>query len=223
MTNEMGLFFSAIAFVGLHFLLSHPLRDPLVRAVGEGPFRGIYALLALLTFGTMIHYYSAIGDEPQLYVANDAVWVAASLLMWFGAILFIGSFIGNPALPGARVKAGARPGGVFAITRHPMMWGFAIWAIVHLVVVAMPKSLVFDGAILFLALAGSAGQDAKKRKLMGERWHEWVAHTAFIPFARGVASPGAVALIGGTLLFFIATWAHGAIGGMPAGFWRWIG
>jgi hypothetical protein len=37
----MGLLLSAIAFVGLHFLLSHPLRDPLVRAVGEGPFRGI--------------------------------------------------------------------------------------------------------------------------------------------------------------------------------------
>ena len=219
----MGLLFSAIAFVGLHFLLSHPLRDPLVRAVGWGPFRGLYSLLALLTFGGMIYYYSAIGDEPQLYVASDAVWLAASLLMWFGAILFVGSFVGNPALPGARLKEGAQPSGVFAITRHPMMWGFAIWAIVHLVVVAMPKTLVFDGAILLLALAGSAGQDAKKRKLMGERWHEWVAHTAFIPFARGVANPGPVALIGGTLLFFVATWVHGAIGGMPAGFWRWIG
>ncbi len=223
MTLEMGLLFSAIAFVGLHFLLSHPLRDPLVRAMGARAFQGIYSLIALATFGLMIHYYSAIGREPQLYVAGDAVWVAASLLMWFGAILFVGSFIGNPALPGARLKAGTQPGGVFAITRHPMMWGFATWAIVHLVVVAMPKTLVFDGAILLLAIGGSVGQDAKKRKLMGERWHEWVAHTAFIPFARGVANPGAVALIGGTLLFFAATWAHGAIGGMPAGFWRWIG
>ena len=35
MTPQMGLFFSAILFVGLHFLLSHPLRGPLVRAVGE--------------------------------------------------------------------------------------------------------------------------------------------------------------------------------------------
>ena len=40
--------------------------------------------------------------------------------------------------------------------------------------------------------------------------------------AAGVANPGTVALIGGTLLFFVATWAH-ALGGMPAGFWRWIG
>ena len=99
------------------------------------------------------------------------------------------------------------------------MWGFESWAIVHLSVTAMHKALVFDGAILFLALAGAAGQDRKKAALMGERWHEWSAQTAFIPFTRGIANPGAVAAIGGTLLFLIATWAHP----VPAGFWRWIG
>jgi hypothetical protein len=79
--------------------------------------------------------------------------------------------------------------------------------------------MVFDGTILLLALAGSAGQDAKKAKLRGEEWHEWTAQTAFIPFTRGVANPGVVAFVGGTLLFFLATWAHP----VPAGFWRWIG
>jgi hypothetical protein len=61
-------------------------------------------------------------------------------------------------------------------------------------------------------------QDLKKSALMGEAWHEWTAQTAFIPFTRGIANPGAVALIGGTLLFLIATWVHP----MPVGFWRWI-
>lgn len=37
--------------------------------------------------------------------------------------------------------------------------------------------------------------------------------------ALGATVHFAVALIGGTLLFFIATWAHP----IPAGFWRWIG
>ena len=219
----MGLFFSSIAFVGLHFLLSHPLRGPLVRAMGERGFQGLYSVIALITLGLMIHFYRIIGREPQLWVAPDAAWIAASVLMWLGAILFVGSFAHNPALPGARLERGRAPTGVFGITRHPMMWGFAIWALVHLIVVAMPKALVFDGAILLLALGGSVGQDSKKRDLMGERFHEWAAQTAFIPFSRGVANPGAVALIGGTLLFFVATWAHGALGGMPAGFWRWIG
>jgi uncharacterized membrane protein len=106
LTPQMGLFFSSIAFVGLHFLLSHPLRDPLVRRAGVRMFQIIYSLIALVTFGAMIHYYSAIGDEPQLYVAGDAVWVAASLLMWSGSILFIGSYVGNPARPGARLERG---------------------------------------------------------------------------------------------------------------------
>ena len=52
---------------------------------------------------------------------------------------------------------------------------------VHLAVIGTPKALVFDGAILFLAIAGSVGQDAKKAKLMGERFHEWAAQTAFVP------------------------------------------
>ena len=49
MTPQMGLLFSAIAFVGLHFLLSHPLRGPLVRAMGERPFQGLYSLVAIVT------------------------------------------------------------------------------------------------------------------------------------------------------------------------------
>jgi uncharacterized membrane protein len=219
MTPQMGLLGFAVLFVGTHFLLSHPLRGSLVHAIGERAFQAVYSVIALVTFGAMIYYYHIIGREPELWVAGDALWLFATLLMWFGAILFVGSFMGNPAFPGARVVRGAKPRGVFAITRHPMMWGFASWAIVHLIVVGMPKTLVFDGAILLLALGGAAGQDAKKRQWMGEDWHDWTAETGFIPFTRGPANPGMLALIGGTILFFLATWAHP----IPAGFWRWIG
>ena len=159
-----------------------------------------------------------IGDEPQLWAPGEAAWIAGALLMWLGSILFVGSFVGNPALPGVRGPRGG-PTGVFAITRHAMMWGFALWAIVHLMLVATPKALVFDGAILLLAGVGSALQDRKKAGLMGEAWHEWTAQTAFWPFARGLANPGAFALVGGTLLFLVATWLHP----MPVGLWRWIG
>ena len=214
----MGLTLSALLFVGLHFLLSHPLRGPLVRTVGEGPFRGLYSLIALVTFGAMIFFYRRIGDEPQLWQASTALEIAAALLMWLGAILFVGSFIGNPALPGARRPSGPA-GGVLAITRHPMMWGFALWGIVHMAVVATPKALVFDGAIILLALAGAAMQDRKKKALMGASWHEWTARTAFVPFTRGLASPGLFAFLGGTVLWLVATWLHP----VPVGPWRWFG
>ena len=219
MTPQAGLFLSAIAFVGLHFLLSHPLRVASVRKLGERGFQGVYSVIALLTFGLMIYFYGRIGREPPLWTLPEWAWAIASLVMWVGAILFVGSFLDNPALPGAHLERGRAPGGVFAITRHPMMWGFASWSAVHLAVIGTPKALVFDGAILFLAIAGSVGQDAKKAKLMGERFHEWAAQTAFVPFGRGVAWPGMMAFIGGTLLFLIATWLHP----MPVGIWRWVG
>jgi uncharacterized membrane protein len=214
----MGLFLSAIAFVGTHLLLSHPLREPLVRRFGAKLFQVVYSLVAIATFGAMIWFYRVIGREPQLWTPGEAAWIAGAVLMWLGSILFVGSFVGNPALPGARGPRGG-PDGVFAITRHAMMWGFALWAIVHLMVVATPKALVFDGAILFLAGAGSALQDRKKADLMGDAWHEWTAQTAFWPFARGLANPGAFAIIGGTLLLVAATWLHP----LPVGIWRWIG
>ena len=218
MTPQMGLFFSAIAFVGTHFLLSHPLRRPLARRLGGKAFQGVYSLIALILFGAMIYFYRIIGREPQLWMPGETVSIAATIVMWIGSILFVGSFVGNPALPGAPGPKGG-PKGVFAITRHPMMWGFASWAAVHLAIVATAKAMVFDGAILVLAMLGSALQDRKKAGQFGDVWHEWTAQTAFLPFARGLANPGALARIGGTLLFLVATWLHP----MPVGVWRWIG
>jgi uncharacterized membrane protein len=217
MMPPLALFFSAVAFVGTHFLLSHPLRRSLVGSMGEKPFQGLYSLVALITFGLMVYFYRAIGREAPLWDSGDAGWVAGTVLMWFASILLVGSFVRNPAFPDAPGPVGG-PTGIFRITRHPMMWSFAIWAAVHLMILGQPKSLVFDGAIILLALAGAAGQDAKKARAMGDAWHEWTAQTAFVPFTRGLAYPGTVALAGGTLLFLLATWLHP----LPAGIWRWI-
>ena len=100
-----------------------------------------------------------------------------------------------------------------------MMWSFAIWAGVHMMIIAQFKSVIFDGTIIIMALVGALGQDRKKARHMGEAWHEWTAETAFVPFTGGLAYPGTTALVGGTLLFLIATWVHP----IPAGIWRWIG
>jgi uncharacterized membrane protein len=217
LSSLVWLTLAAIAFVGTHFLLSHPFRAPLVRSVGERVFSGIYVVVAFVTFGAMIWIYRGMGREAPLWVPGDVVWFVASLLMWFASILFVGSFGRNPALPGAPVPPGP-PSGVMTITRHPLMWSFAIWAIVHSAVIATPKAFVLDSTILILALVGSALQDRKKDRQNGERWREWRSKTAFVPFTRGMAYPGNIPSIGGTILFFLVTWLHP----IPAGFWRWI-
>src|SRR5258708_18097151 len=111
MTPQMGLFFSAIAFVGLHFLMSHPLRAPLIRVMGVGPFRGLYSLISLFTFGLMIYFYRAIGREPPLWDSGEAGGIAGTVLMLLASIFFFGSFFGNPALLGGPGASRGPPGG----------------------------------------------------------------------------------------------------------------
>ena len=218
MTVQAALLLSCIAFLATHFLLSHPLRRPLVTAMGEGAFRALYSVIALLTFGAMIYFYRRCGREPpDLWQSGEAAWIAGTILMWLASILFVGSFLRNPALTGSRGPSGG-PAGVLRLTRHPMMWSFAIWAGVHLMILGQPKALVFDATIIIMALGGAAMQDRKKAAQMGEDWHDWMAQTAFVPFTRGLAYPGTLALIGGTVLYLVALMLHP----VSAGFWRWI-
>ena len=214
---------AAFSFVATHFIMSHPLRAGLVAKLGERGFLIAYTVVSFATLGWTIWAFGRVPAEAPLWVADEATWLVASLLMWLGSILFIGSLRKNPSFPSAGMRIHMpTPRGVFAITRHPMMWGFALWAIVHIIVDPTPASFILAGAIGFLALVGSALQDGKKARLMGEAWEQWRARTAFVPFARGAANPGIFALVGGTILFFAATWAHQPHGA-AAGFWRWLG
>lgn len=217
---------SGALFVGTHFAMSHPLRAGLVRALGERGFLLAYVAVSLATFYGLVRFYGPASLEAPDYLwpTSFAVWIVATVLMWAGSVLFVGSLRRNPAFPtgGAPVERIAAPRGVFAITRHPMMWGFALWALVHALVNSTPASLVVSATIAILALGGAAGQDAKKQKLIGAPWAEWRAATAFVPFGRGLALPGAMALVGGTLVWLAATYAHGALGYRPAGVWAFF-
>lgn len=220
-------------FVGSHLALSHPLRVGLASRLGERGFLIVYSIVALATFVLLVQAFRGMPPEPPLWAVDDPLWMLATVLVLFASILFMGSLIGNPALPDPNAAAAAQgaPRGVFAITRHPMMWGFALWALAHALVVPTPAQIVLSATIAFLALVGSAGQDAKKARLMGDAWRHWAARTSFVPFGRQVARatpwgdtiPRGHALFGGVALWIAATWAHGALGYMVAGIWRWVG
>ncbi|MEQ1725845.1 MAG: NnrU family protein [Sphingopyxis sp.] len=220
------------AFVGSHFALSHPLRSPLANMLGEGGFRVLYALIAFATFGWIIWTWLAVPATAPAYVASDYAWIAASAVMWLASVLLAGSFFGNPAMPSPNATSMAmrNPLGVFAITRHPMMWSFALWAIIHMLLWPTSENHVLTTAILLLALGGAAGQDGKKARMMGDAWRGWCRRTSFFPFAGiiggrvgwAAAWPGSGALLLGTLLWLAMTWAHMPLGArMAAGIWRW--
>jgi len=224
---------TCVLFVGSHLALSHPLRDGLAGRLGERGFQIVYSVVAIATFILIVQAWRGMPPEPPLWAVGDGLWMLASLIVLIASILFMGSLIGNPALPapGAAKAAQVAPRGVFAITRHPMMWGFTLWAIAHVMVMPTPGQIILSATIVFLALVGSAGQDAKKARLMGDAWRGWAARTSFVPFARQIGGatpwgdtiPRPHALFGGIIFWLAATWAHGALGYMVAGIWRWMG
>ena len=221
------------SFVGMHFLLSHPLRRPIVALIGEGPFLGLYSLIALLTFGWMIVAARAAPEEGLLWTAPDWAWGVGSAVMLIASIFFAGSLIGNPATPDpARpYKPIGEARGVYAITRHPMMWAFSLWAIVHVAVWPTLANLILAGGIFILAFFGMQAQDRKKEQLIGGHWRDWERATSFWPFAALLsgrtawsrAVPSAFSLAGGLGVWLLATAGHGWFGSPVVGLWRWLG
>jgi uncharacterized membrane protein len=229
MSGSMMVLAAASAFVLTHFLLSHPLRRPLVSVLGEKGFMLVYSGVALATFAATVRFYKAAPGTAPLWAAGDGLWAFVSAAMLFASILLLGSFIRNPALPGAAASAAkAEARGVYAVTRHPMMWSFAIWGACHILVHPVEKNIILAGAIIVLALVGAALQDRKKAAHDPQGWAAWQGRTSYWPFAAIVQGRtrfggfGAHAIGGGILLWLLATWLHLPASGAPAGIWRWL-
>lgn len=226
------LVLACLAFLGTHFLLSHPLRATLVARLGKQAFLGIYSLVAFVTLGWAIWAYRAVPDQPFLWEVGDGLWAVATVAMLLGSVLFMGSLLGNPAMPHPAPGGDDAPPpearGVFAITRHPMMWGFALWALVHALVFPQAANLVLTATIAFLALVGAWAQDRKKAQLRPAFWREWERRTSYWPFAAIAASRARLGgfrghdLGGGLAVWLAASWAHIPLTGWAAGIFRWF-
>ncbi len=229
MAGNTILLASACSFVGSHFALSHPLRAPLIKAAGERGFMLVYSLAAFATLGLTVWAYQQLPITQQLWRVGGVLWAISTVAMLLASVLLLGSVVRNPALPGAASTAAtAKASGVFGITRHPMMWAFAIWGVSHILIYPIGKNIILTGAIIVLALVGAALQDRKKASLDPAGWTAWERRTSYWPFvaiAQGrakLSGLGGHALGGGTVVWLVATWAHIPIAGWRAGIWRWI-
>ena len=212
-----------VAFVGTHFAMSHPLRAPMVKALGAGGFQGVYTVVS---FATLAWVYFAFTAAPpaDLPGSGEVGWIAATIITLPAMILLAGSFMGNPALPTpmAETQARAEPRGMFKVTRHPMMWGIGLWAASHIVLFWSTRTLVTALAMGVLALVGAKFQDAKKEVLMGAAWAEWESKTSYWPRWGALSRVGAVPLIAGTVLWLAGSYVHLWRAGIPAGVFKWL-
>lgn len=181
----LSLAAAAFFFVGIHLLISGTaLRARLVAQLGEKTYLGLFSLLSAggLTWLILAFLKARILLPTALYE-----WRALALLLNLIAIIFIcfGVLAKNPAgLGGERYLDEPDPAkGLQRITRHPMLWGIALWAGTHCVFNPQAAPLWFFGAFLVLAVLGPLALDRKRAVRLGERWARYVALTSNIPFA----------------------------------------
>jgi len=223
MTN---LLLAIACFIGAHFLVSSTrLRAILVGALGERLYLGFYSLLALwllIWAGFAYHaapYQELWGHLPGL-AALPLVAMPLALLL-----LVAGYTSVNPTAVMQRpVGPGWKSTGILAVTRHPLMWAIALWALAHLAANGDLASLIFFGGIAIMALAGTRLLDAKKRRAWGERWAPFAAATSNLPFAaitqgRARFDPAGIGwwrLALAALLFAFLLWLHPIVIGVSA-------
>lgn len=180
---------AATIWIVLHLVIAGSnLRWIIAARLGEGGFRIFFSLASIASLGFLIWSYARAirpGDFYGLWVAEDWILWFSFIIMPIAILLLVGSLsLANPTLAGAegKLKAGNHATGMMRITRHPMLWAFALWAFSHLTVNGDAASLIFFGSFLIISLAGMRNIDAKRARTKPAAWADYAHETSIIPF-----------------------------------------
>jgi len=177
---EMLLLACAV-FLVTHFVPSTPLRAPLVRALGQWGYTGVYSAVAFATIGWMIWAYGRTPIEPIWPGLRELPVIIMPLSF---VLLACGLFSRNPTIVGmdGLLKNDDPARGIIRVTRHPIMWSFMLWAAAHILARGELKALVFFGTFLVLGALGSILMDRRKEQALGADWQRFAKATSYFPF-----------------------------------------
>jgi uncharacterized membrane protein len=190
MTNLIA---AAAVFLAIHLFISGTtLRDAIVGAIGEKPYMGAFSLLSLVVIVWMAIAFNHAGAmpgsaaDPYLYDLGTGARHVAPLVVAIAFLLGVpGLLTPNPTSVNREGLAGKEGvvRGVLRITRHPFLWGVALWAADHLTTNGDLAGVIFFGSFLLLALFGTVSIDAKRKRKLGSAWEAFAAQTSNVPFA----------------------------------------
>lgn len=177
------------AFIAIHLFVSGTkLRDTITAKIGEGPYMGLFSLasIAILVWMGMSYGEAMRGDNIVWWGATTDLKHIQLLLMLIATLLAVpGIMTRNPTSvqSGEALKNPNIVQGMVRISRHPFLWGAAIWAGGHMMVNGDAASLVFFGTLFVLPLLGTQAIDAKRARKHGAEWTAFKAQTSNVPLA----------------------------------------
>jgi uncharacterized membrane protein len=181
---------AAAVFLLIHLAISGTrVRGAIAGAIGEGAYMGLFSLasLACLVWLAIAYVHAQRGGADPVW------WTATPVTEWIQlAVTFVAFMLIVPGLLTPNPTSVRQEGqltkpdavrGILRVTRHPFLWGVALWAAGHLMVNGDLASLILFGSLLVLAILGTASIDGKRRRALGEAWDAFAAKTSAVPFA----------------------------------------
>ena len=228
-----GFVLALAGFVALHIGVSATgLRARLVARMGAGPYRIAFSLASLGLLAWMIVSFGAMRGDP-FDPLNQVLWSPPAWARGIGQLLVLIGFVfavsglvsPSPTLAGAegllRKEAPAR--GIVRITRHPFLWGVALWAAGHLLANGERFAPMLFGALAAMVLFGTRSIDRKSAARDPENWARFAAATSNVPFAAIVQGRNrlafgemALGLVAAFAAYALMLYFHGALIGKPA-------
>lgn len=224
MTDLLPLLLAAIFWIATHNgFAGTDIRTRLVGKIGEVGFRIAYAVTSVIAIMMLVQAWEAAVAMP---LWSAPAWLrlilAAAMLPAF--LFFAAGLLRNPTAVGGEALAGQQARGIQRITRHPMLWSFALWALVHVIGNGDLASLIFFGTFAISAFLGMPSIDRKLAARAPEAAARLRAETSIMPFGAILAGRNRLVLgeIGWlALLLALLGWAallhfHARFFGVPA-------
>lgn len=192
------------------FIIAHvvppapPVRAFLIDLIGRPLYILTYSLLSLALLAWIVVAARRAPFIPLWYPAPWQVLITVVLMPLAFWLIITGLAEPNPLSISLRQTGPAfLPGPAVTITRHPVLWGFMIWAAAHILANGDVVSLILFGGMFILALGAFPTLDRRARRRLGEElWQALSQITSAVPFAAIVAHKARFRL---NVLFFIAT------------------
>jgi uncharacterized membrane protein len=183
--NELFLAF-ALFFLS-HIIPVRPsIREWLIRHIGKAFYLAAYSVLSTILFIWLI---VAVGRAPYLVLwpfAPWQLWIPSVVMPFVCLLLAFGMAIPNPLSIASRNDARFDPDrlGIAGVTRHPMLWAAALWAIAHIVPNGDLAHVLLFGLFGAFSLVGMLAIDARKQRMLGAaEWHRLSHRTSQVPLA----------------------------------------
>jgi uncharacterized membrane protein len=173
-------------FILLHSVPALPaIRARLIAAIGHRAYICTYSLVSITILVWL--FKAAIGVE-YIELWEPAAWqvyvtlIAAPLGMF---LVLAGLLSGNPYSISFR-SGETTPGAIVSVTRHPVLWGFLLWALGHLAPNGDLRSVILFGGFAMFSIGGFVMLEKRARRKFGMDWRAVTATTSIIPFAASI-------------------------------------